>query len=206
MAFKTSSDKLTYISENLFFNVPGTSKQIFISMVAGGGRGGDGTIHDGLFVSGGGGGAGGACSRIPFYNEGSVAFDCRVGKGGTIDRKDGCDTSVDIYVNDLYTTTYSVKGGKHANGKNRGQGGKGYYTFNGLDGIDGTISLSSHIPVAGDGGSSIHFNGGNGMTYTMIDNKTTNGNWGSGGGGGLPGANPSIVGNGGDGFIVIEYI
>lgn len=205
-SFRTSSDKLTFISENMYFVVPGNSKQIFVSMVGGGGRGGIGSIQDGLFIAGGGGGAGGACSRIPFYNEGYVSFDCRVGKGGNEEYPNGNDTEVDIYIDDVFNTTFSVKGGKSAEGKLGGLGGKGYYTFNGLDGSEGTVSLSSHLPVAGAGGSSIHYNGGVGMTYDMLDNSQTNGNWGSGGGGGLPGADSLLIGNGGDGFIVIEYI
>lgn len=205
-SFRTSSDKLTFISENMYFAVPGNSKQIFISMVGGGGRGGVGLIHNGLFIAGGGGGAGGACSRIPFYSEGCVSFDCRVGKGGDEEHTNGNDTEVDIYIDDVFTTTFSVKGGKAADGKLGGNGGRGYYLFNGLDGNDGSTCLSSHIPIAGDGGSSIHYNGGNGMTYDMIDNSQTNGNWGSGGGGGLPEAESSLIGDGGNGFIVIEYI
>lgn len=204
--FQSSTDKITYIPKNTNFVVPGSSKQIFISMVAGGGRGGVGTIQDGMFIAGGGGGAGGACSRIPFFNDGYVSFDCRIGKGGTVDNPNGGDTEVNIYINKVYFTTYSVKGGKAANGSIGGLGGKGYYTFNGMNGIDGETSLSSQIPVAGDGGASIHFNGGVGMTYDMINNSKTNGSWGSGGGGGLPGADQSIIGNGGDGFIIIEYI
>jgi hypothetical protein len=204
MAFRTS-DNLAYISENTLFVVPGRSKQIFISMVAGGGRGGSGSIEDGLFVTGGGGGAGGACSRIPFFNDGCVSFDCRIGKGGDIHTLDGGNTEVDVYIDSVYDTTYSVKGGKHANGKIGGVGGRGYYTFNGFDGENGIVS--DILPdVAGDGGASMHFNGGNGMTKHTRNNSRTNGNCGSGGGGGLPGADPLNIGNGGNGFIVIEYI
>lgn len=206
MSFRTSSDNLSFISENMYFVVPGNSKQIFVSMVGGGGRGGEGKIDSEIFISGGGGGGGGACSRIPFFSKGAVSFDCRVGAGGNIDKPDGGDTEVDIYVDDVYKTKFSVKGGKHGNGKIGGKGGKGYYTFNGVDGDNGTETVSNNISIAGEGGASIHFNGGNGAEYDSTDNTKTNGSWGSGGGGGLPGTDQSIIGNGGDGFIVIEYI
>lgn len=205
MSFKSSSDKITYIPENMYFAVPGNGKQIFISMVAGGARGSEGSIQDGMLIAGGGGGSGGSCSRIPFYNEGYVSFDCRVGKGGTVEEPNGGNTEVDIYVDDVYTTTFSVEGGKQAVGNTGGKGGKGYYTFHGLDGLNGEISLSSHIPKAGNGGSSIHYEGGIGITYDMVDNSKANGQYGSGGAGSLPGLTIP-PGDGGNGFIVIEYI
>jgi hypothetical protein len=195
---------MTYISENSKFIVPENSKQIFISMVAGGGRGGIGSVYEDMFISGGGGGAGGACSRLPFFSKGVVSFDCRVGQGGNEITLDGGNTEVDIYVNNVFTVTYSVKGGKHAEGKLGGVGGKGYYTFNGTDGENGNVSTTNNV-TAGEGGSSIHFNGGIGMTNDMVDNSKTSGNWGSGGGGSLP-FRDNIVGNGGNGFIFIEYI
>lgn len=206
MAFRSSSDKITYVPEDTYFVIPGNQRQIFISMVAGGGMGGAGSISSGNFVAGGGGGAGGACVRIPFYNEGYVSFDCHIGKGGNFMYPDGNDTSVDIYVNDSLFTTYTVSGGKAANGQIGGAGGKGWYTFNGLNGENGSISVSSQVPTAGNGGSSLHFNGGSRQTYDMIDNTLTSGYYGSGGGGGLPGSDSSLIGNGGDGFLVVEYI
>ena len=204
--YKTSYDRLSFISTDMKFTLPGNYKQIFISMVGGGGMGSMSSIQDGIFYSGAGGGASGACSRIPFYSDGFVSFVCRVGKGGNKNHPDGGDTEVDVYVDKVYNTTFSVKGGKAANGHIGGEGGLGYYTFNGLKGSNGTISLSSQTHIAGNGGSSLHYNGGMGMTYDMIDNSKTSGMYGSGGGGVLPGADESIIGNGGDGFILIESI
>ena len=210
MSFRTSSDKLTYISKDVFFEVPEKSRQIFISMVGGGGAGGQASETS----TGGGGGAGGACSRMPFFNEGYVAFDCIVGKGGDEKNPDGGDTIVDVYVDKILTAVYKVKGGKGADGKKGGAGGKGYYTFHGLNGSDGvdveapvsqlkrdTSSTTNFLKegenrVGGEGGASIHFSGGN--------NDEINGSYGSGGAGGT--FKGSVVGKGGDGFIVIEYI
>ena len=207
-----TNNKTVFIDEDKEEVVPSGVKQLFISMVAGGGAGGVGDSIDGLYYSGGGGGAGGGHLKVPVKIDGDnvVKLVCKIGKGGSYNSVNGTDTVVDIYVNDSLFTTLSTTGGKgggNGTSNSGGKGGDGYNnTYNGGVGGKGTVNLSSHVPCGGEGGSSLFYTGGRGWTYLIQDKTRCNGKWGSGGGGLIPGVSSDQVPVGGEGFVLVEYV
>lgn len=174
---------MAVINNSINYIIPNNGKQVFISLTAGGGRSSDASDD----FCGSGSGAGGSCSRLPFFSEvGNIEVKCIVGKGGNDDNPDGENTSVEIYVNETLQETYTVYGGKRGVLHEVSLGGSGMYNFHGMNGTPGT----SNSP--GIGGSSLHFPG------------TSRGKYGSGSIGATRENKKGI--NGGDGFIVLEWI
>lgn len=195
---------------------PEGTKQLFISMVAGGGAGGYGEAKSGLFYSGGGGGAGSGHVKIPFNIENNTIIKIvyKIGRGGNYNNPDGTDTILDIYANNEIYKNIVVRGGKSGGNGVNNLGGKNgdddniytilYDFYNKSSGEKGSIT-SFNIHSGGNGGSSLFYIGGRGITHTLQNTIQRNGKWGSGGGGLIPGMLPAQISNGGDGFIFVEY-
>lgn len=206
---------------------------ITITMVGGGGAGGHGCMKNGIFYAGGGGGAGGSCLKKPVIivnpMKEELNIKTKIGIGGNSSSLDGTDTSVCIHVGEKLIFKHTAQGGKHGgNQDNNNKGGKGgacgtNEMLGGYDGGAGSITLSSVGKVfGGNGGNSAFEEGGFGGyqknffkidndidNYDHPDNSTNpqgqNGYMGSGGGGSVPGLAPELIGNGGNGFVIIEF-
>lgn len=116
---------------------------LFITMVAGGGKGSEAAINGGVFQSGSGGGAGGGIINYPLkLPEGATSLEVKVGGPGE-----------DSWVK-LGNTLLVTKAGSDAIGSEPGIGGEGI--FKGGDGERGESGLPSQtVPAIGRGGSSI---------------------------------------------------
>lgn len=213
------------------YNVSKNIKCLTVTMVGGGGAGGTGSIKNGIFYGGGGGGAGGSTIKKPVIinnpDNANIRIETRIGRGGTIlvNSGDGTDTVVCVYIDDKIVfrhTSYGGKGGGSTHSNNKG--GKGGVCgtnemFGGYDGDQGSVGMASVGKIfGGKGGNSAFEEGGLGANqkgqdttdidiYAQQDNSTNpkgqSGVMGSGGGGSIPGIDET--GNGGDGFIIIEF-
>lgn len=200
------------IDEDSVVDIPLGVKEIFLSLVGGGGAGGLGVIKDGISFSGGGGGAGHGFGSIPIKitDNSVVTLECKIGKGGNGVTPPGGNTSVNIVVNgNVYTCL--IGGGGHPGGNgftnNGGLGG----VLNGQNvrakgGVKGSANITSYPPIGGSGGASLFAAGGKGTSYHMRDHSESNGKWGSGGGGKIPTSPYETPTKGGDGFVIVEYI
>lgn len=206
-----TENKTVYIDTDTEYEIPQTTKEIFLSMVAGGGSGGSSEIKDGLCYSGGGGGGGGSYVKLPIKieNNSNIKLNCKIGKGGNYFSPNGTDTIVELFVNNKIFTSFCVRGGMRGGSgfkNNGGNGGEGYLNTTGSKGSKGTISLMSHNHNGGCGGSSSFYKGGHGFSYLIQDKNDCNGRWGSGGGGLIPGIDKDNMSNGGNGFVLIELL
>lgn len=203
-------DRNLFITESGLYDYSNQVSQMFITMVGGGGAGGLGTISGGVFTSGGGGGAGGGHNKCPvIIPEGisSVSVACSVGVGGTLENPDGKSTIISIICDGEPLKSFIATGGKGASGSSGGSHGVGNSVYDGKNGTDGNVVVSSQIQLGGDGGDSQFYNGGKGYYIGMDDPTLCIGNYGSGGGGMIPGIDSSqTFGNGGQGFIIVEYV
>ena len=158
-----------------------------------------------------------------------ITIKTRIGIGGTISNLDGGDTSVCIHIGSKLIFKHTAQGGKHGGNQdinNKGGLGGGCGSnqmLGGYDGCVGSVSLSSVGKVfGGNGGNSAFEQGGFGGYqknlftiendtdgYDHPDNSTNpqgqDGYMGSGGGGSCPGLNDDLIGNGGNGFVIIEF-
>lgn len=200
------------IENNTEYIIPLETSQLFITMVAGGGSGGLGTIRNNFMYSGGGGGGGGGQMKLPVKlirenKDDEIKLVCNIGKGGDSNNRDGGDTIIDIYRNNIFIETYKVTGGKAGGDGSLNEGGEPgigiNYIYNGCKGEKGSINLSSHVPLGGKGGSSVYFNGGKGMSYDIRE-TLCDGKYGGGAGGSIP--HIERVNKGGDGIIILEYV
>ena len=205
------------------FIVKNVSK-IFVTLIGGGGAGGLGYISNDYYYSGGGGSSGVYARRIPFIIKDNYTVEILVGKGGDLSKKKNGDVSrVKIFdsknhlVNDII-----VNGGKnghpHTLTDTSVDGGEivmdpGAYIGDGTNGEDGSVTLPSQSNIrGGKGADSIFAPGGvgGGGNHNSIKFIGGDGLFGSGGGGSAPRGNPSLSaklsGNGGDGFVMIEFI
>lgn len=201
-----TTNKVIFTEDDGEFVIPTGTKQLYISMCAGGGSGGAGETKRSLYFSGGGGGAGGGLLKVPvkIENDSEVKLVCRVGKGGNFRIRDGGDTNVDIVVNGNLHHTLRVTGGKGAVDNKGGAGGQGYTIYSGGNGRNGTITTLGQQAKGGDGGASLFSISGIGSSPTIQDKKRSYGKYGSGGAGGIPGELQTF--QGGNGFVLIEYL
>jgi len=202
------------IDNDVVTEIPHGIKEIFLSLVGGGGAGGLGIIKDGISFSGGGGGAGHGLRGISVQiaDNPHIKVDCHIGKGGDGVSPVGGDTIVKIIVNgSVYLTLTGGGGSPGGSGisNNGGLGGK----LNGenirasnSNGNKGSACIPSHPPTGGSGGTSLFAAGGKGTSYHLQDLSEGNGKWGSGGGGKIPTSPYEVPTKGGDGFVIIEYI
>jgi hypothetical protein len=215
--------------QNDTYTLPSTITCITVTMSGGGGAGGNGVIKNGICYGGGGGGAGGACLKKPICisnpKNDKITVKTVVGKGGTALSPDGQLSSISVYVGNKLVFNHVAHGGKRGGNTHvDNKGGKGgacstNEMFGGYDGKQGSVTLSGIGKANGGRGGNSAFNegglGGNQIDtfyldfekdYKKIEEQSggENGSMGSGGGGSVPGLEPTIVGNGGDGFVIIE--
>ncbi|MDD4930921.1 MAG: hypothetical protein PHG66_02045 [Candidatus Colwellbacteria bacterium] len=197
------------VDEDAVVDIPPGVKEIFISLVGGGGAGGLGTIKDGISFSGGGGGSGFGIREIPIRitDVSNVSIDCKIGKGGCGVTPLGGDTIVKIIVNGSENTCLTGGGGNPGGSGSKNNGGLGGYGQNtrSKGGFKGSTSIPSHPPIGGSGGASLFAAGGKGTSYHLQDLSEGNGKCGSGGGGKIPTSPYETPTKGGDGFVMVEY-
>lgn len=206
------SDNLALFSDvDGEFTLPPNVKKAYLTLCAGGGKGGKPIIKGKLYYSGAGGGGGEGYAKIPLNIENDdfeIKIAYKVGKGGkTLQEPDGGNTVFTIYVNGKYHSSITAKGGKGGKSDIGGEGCSKYLIKDGYGKSGKTIATTSHIPTAhkgGLGGPSPYYHGGKGYDYTMQDRNECNGKWGSGGGGGIDTSFITEYGHGGDGFVLIE--
>ncbi|QKF94564.1 hypothetical protein QKU48_gp1106 [Fadolivirus algeromassiliense] len=198
--------------------------KIFVTLIGGGGAGGLGYITNNYYYSGGGGGSGAYARRIPLKVSQGHFIIIKVGKGGDLSKNmDGSDSSIEIVNNGGHVLHKIIaNGGKNAHPLSQDdisvKGGAagintGAYFRNGTSGNDGSVSLPSQTNVyGGDGADSGFASGGLGGGKIIgddVDFIGSDGSYGSGGGGSAPrtniDSNGKLSGNGGDGFIMIEF-
>jgi len=205
-------DKMEYvfIETDSFVTLPPV-KTVFLSFVAGGGAGGYGDIVGKLALSGGGGGSGFGCKRFPInlVDPKSIIIDCKIGKGGDENNQNGGDTVIKV-ISDGNTTTLTAGGGMGGGKGEHNQGGLGGKPIVGMfsranSGLKGSCVISTYKHIGGIGGASEFYNGGRGVSYNIQDLLSSNGKWGSGGGGMIPAPGRTTISKGGDGFVLIEY-
>lgn len=201
---------------------------LLVSMVGGGGCGGNSTVNGNFLYGGGGGGSGGGYLKKPIpitHNHLRTTIRIKIGKGGSYSNPDGGDTILSIYNGDKLTKEFIGRGGKGAIGRfNKGGDGAAGFSdlLTGSQGNSGAAALTTSKTriTGGNGASSLFSKGGLGgyqdilstdtekdfINPTNKDNpKGMDGSQGSGGGGSADGIDPTLVGKGGDGFIIIEY-
>lgn len=218
--------------EEYTFANGGNIGAVFITATGGGGMGSYGFLKNGICYSGGGGGGSGSIIKKPVLITNPDRLDLtikiKVGKGGGItENPDGGDTSVSIFLGEKCIFKCVCFGGKKAgeiNIHNKGGSGAGCdmnCMYEGFEGEQGSITLSSvGKSFGGSGGSSAFSSGGGLGGYQKNKLKTENndeydhicnennpcgldGVHGAGGGGSVVGANS--VGKGGSGFCMIEF-
>lgn len=195
---------------------------IYITMIGGGGSGGMGYISGMTYYAGGGGGSGSYIIKFPVEVEPTWVIRITVGMGGILSVcADGQPSIVEILEDGVVIRTIMVMGGMAGNPKlesetaiNGGNGGDSTLvsTYNGNPGEDGMLGLPSVVNVyGGNGGNSPFGQGGTGGGKTTGEFEFTgsHGTFGAGGGGGIPIIDPiegqELGGNGGTGFVLIEY-
>lgn len=198
--------------------------KLFITLVGAGGAGGLGYISNNYYYSGGGGGSGAYARRIPIDVVPGHIVHINIGKGGDLSKNlDGEESYIEIVNNGGHVMKkISVNGGKNGHPRSQDdtsiEGGDpgvniGAIYRNGDKGNSGSITLPSQSNVFGGNGADSGFaNGGLGGGH-LIDNNIEfigmDGSFGSGGGGSAPRTNIDLTqklsGNGGDGYIMIEF-
>ncbi len=223
----TMHDSVT-INENADIKINKDITCVMLSMTGGGGCGGYSTTKGTFVYGGGGGGSGGACMKKPIKithtpNQETI-IKIIIGRGGNSSRPDGEETIIYVYNDDKVISKYAAYGGKGAIGKlnKGGEGGIGSaLIFQGTAGNNGSLTTSlTAVGVGGNGGDSMFSKGGLGGNqenlnidanddFTYPTNKNNpiglKGSNGSGGGGSAPGASNQTVGDGGNGFVIVEY-
>lgn len=198
--------------------------KIFVTLIGAGGAGGLGYISNNYYYSGGGGGSGAYARRIPVeVHDGYVVFIV-VGKGGNLsERRDGDETYVQVLDrngNPIRKISASGAGNGHphtlddtlVDGGNAAMD-NGAYFRDGLPGNNGHVSLPSQANIVGGNGADSGYAkggiGGGTQTNDEIQFIGGDGSFGSGGGGSSPkpniDLNEKLSGNGGDGFVMIEF-
>jgi len=194
--------------------------------VGGGGAGGVGMIQGLSYYSGGGGASGAAVMRQTVNVITGDEIHIHVGKGGSsVSNTNGTDTMIVQKRENVDIRKYIARGG--TNGFPRpvsidrtrdledeevstagGTGGESTIntTLSGTDGEDGLLSNPSFEPTTGgSGGSSFYSDGGEGgdESNTLGGDGTS----GSGGGGSVPitRLGTKLSGDGGDGFVLVEF-
>lgn len=207
------------------WDVPTGISVVLISMVGGGGAGGVGFINNGKYYSGGGGGSGEVISRYPVVLNGVGALvKAKCGMGGNFSQPNGSASTVEVWPEKDYhkrvvlTASGGLSGGNGINNKG-GLGGVSSTspTFDGSSGISGqSMTPEEGVVIGGNGANSWYGKGGKGgNSYFVLDSEDNKimqknggpGTNGAGGGGSIP--DPSLSdstgGDGGNGFILIEY-
>lgn len=181
--------KFECTGEVVTFDLP--ASEVSLSVLAGGGAGGEAHVAT-YNVSGGGGGAGGAINSLNLTIPSPTTATLYVGCGGCNPGEDGEDSYITIN-----GVTYTVYGGSAANLNIGGEGGKGYIC--GKNGQDGSIQIPSLPTVYGGNGGNSEFGYGG-----VLSGSVSEPDGGPGAGG--SGANPfgTIIGCGGNGLITLE--
>lgn len=223
----------TNVNEIIKLKVPKGATMAIVTMVGGGGSGGIGIVKEMKYYSGGGGGAGACFINKPIQVKCKNIILIRVGKGGNIvTGKHGESSWIKIVDGCNIGNKIKVNGGKNGSPNycmivdNHivNSGGSGGHScvpcFSGTSGHDGQISFPSQLSVhggsggcshfysGGEGGSNFFSCGGKGGKYPH-NYSGEDGQQGSGGGGSIPRINVDsdhkLSGNGGNGFVMIEF-
>lgn len=227
-AKKTASHDTVVVSDDIELPIDKSVSLLMLSIVGGGGCGGNASTKGTFEYCGGGGGSGGGCVKKPITIQHTDKQETRVkvniGKGGTFETHDGGNTVVYIYNGDKVVSKYIGHGGKGALGKlnKGGEGGLGNAETNpGSVGNNGSlIFVGKTAPTfGGNGADSLFSKGGLGGKQEYLTNDTENdfqypsnkdnpkgldGEKGSGGGGSCS-ENEQDVTKGGDGFAILEF-
>lgn len=172
------------------FTVPQGVTKIRVTMSGGGGAGGN-TLSGTLKRGGGGGGAGGYIKNYVMNVDSNSTIAIVVGTGGTIYPETLAEAS-------KVGSIFANSGG---NGETGGDGGIGGTTTLGDSGANGQSHSGRNGGKGGDSGD-----GTPGGAGGMDGGNGQNGSRGSGGGGGsISTYGASKPGNGGNGFVIIEY-
>ena len=205
--------KYFFIDKNSTIQIPMGIKEIFVSLVGGGGAGGIGSIKDNISFSGGGGGSGNGFKSvsIKITNNSSVYIECVIGKGGSQLSQAGEDTVIRIMVDGREFTTLVGGGGEPGGNGINNKGGLGgilnnQYNVRAKSGMKGSSTILTCSPIAGNGGASLFSPGGKGGSYNLQDPLESFGKYGSGGAGKIPTTQFETPNPGGDGFVIVEYI
>jgi hypothetical protein len=182
----------TYTGSEQTFEIKNiTQNTLIVTMIAGGGAGGESRTIGGVQFSGGGGGGGGAIISVPVTVTSDQTITLYVGKGGK---------SLGVNGENSYITAgsiYTVTGGKAAIYNSSGLKGEGLQ--DGTNGEEGRGQLPSGPAVfGGSGGQS--FVGFGGSSSRILPTVI-----GYGGGGKGADMGTSDVGVGQDGIIIISY-
>lgn len=186
------------------FTAPSGVNIVFITEIGGGGGGGS---NNSANNGGGGGGGGGSFTNIPYAVTPGNTYTVTVGAGGLgTSNNDGASGSASLF------DALSVSGG--LGGKDSTNGRAGGSSVNVSSGISQSIFGSN----AGANGTSAGGNGGTGggSTFGMggtagVANTSAGGSASTNGGGGGGGGGASGVGtlynggNGGSGFVLVQY-
>ena len=202
---------------------------IFITAVAGGGAGGVGCIDGLKNISGGGGGSGASIIKKPVVVDIGATISITIGKGGSSNTcEHGQNTTIKIMTCKGQKEVICLDGGKNGHPyavddikfTEGGNGGKSCIELmQGKKGDSGIISYPSQMcSNGGNGGGSHFYDGGKGASNvfdcggkggTSFKGIGENGKFGSGGGGSSPkmriDLKKKLSGNGGSGFVLIEW-
>jgi hypothetical protein len=198
--------KVFYVAgpASVVFDVPGKPDIVFVTMVGAGGAGGLGNVSSG--VGGAGGGGGEAVIRRPISLVGSSGrLMITAGLGGSAN---GSDSTVELETLNDVRSPIVAKGGSSGEPTLVGFGAVSTISrvYDGQDGEVGQISLggaggTSHFAIGGSGGLNYYVK--DALGKTVLNPRGQDGSFGSGGGGSSPGS--IAVGQGGHGFVMIEY-
>ncbi len=178
------------------FTVPTGITNLYITMVAGGGGGGG--AHAG---TAGGGSSGEFMIRHLYATTGGSTITVTVGAGGagaSAGNYDGNDG------NDVSFGTLTVLGGAGGKQGDTGAGGALPKNFKGVDGADGGEG-GREVLSGGGGGGSIFGVGGKALASGAYTGFTASANTGAGGGGASDSGGAIAGGNGGSGFVLVEW-
>lgn len=188
------------------------TNKINVTMVGGGGCGGKGKVENNYLCSGGGGGSSSHIIKMPIEINYLTRIEMIIGKGGYIDY----DTSiiyeptssiVNIYNDDVLTRKIEAYHGNNGNYITGGSGGLGDCNQDGKNGEEGQKVLPSITTLKPGNGANSAFMKGGEYNIGLSVQETMNGSSGSGGAGGLPSLlDNSVVGRGGNGFVLIEIL
>lgn len=184
-------------SITLSSNNPHTGKSLNITAYGGAGAV---TIQSGPSTKaayGGGGGGAGSSGNGSLGGNPNTLFPFSKGQDGGTDGSSG---------NDGLYFSYFIQGSGGGSGQittvGQGYGGSNFLSQGGAS----NDNQSPSVIIAGGGGASYGPGGGYGGSSNSTSLNSVNGQLGGGGAGGNEVISPTIVGNGGDGGIIITYI
>ena len=194
VASSVPHDAVTYTSSGSWVCPAGVTK-VYVSGAGGGAGGGGGRLGTGgqSGGSGGGGGGGAKCDRVSLTVATGTPYTITIGAGGAGGAGGAAGAAGGTTSFGALLSLAGGGGGGAGNATSGGAGGAG--GAGNQDGGKGTVSSG------GNGGGTGGGAGGVGGTPDGVDGMT---NTGGGGGGSIPYPG-STGGNGGSGYLIIEY-